>query len=560
MRIEKLKGRRFLITGLVFLVLLFAGCPMPETGMGTGMQAQDQDAARTVLPAGMELPAFYRDAGYRGSFVSLQPGFYTTAQLAAAGIRDNDVSSVKVPSGYLVELYDGNNFTGACLKYTSSCPDLYYVNFRPGARNQFNDRMSSVRIFQTVALNSMTSKHQYVSAENTWNSPCIANKNKIGLWESFAIINLGNNKIALRSMGNDLHVCAENGGNSPLVANRAVVGPWETFELINLGNNYVALKSMVNNKYVCAENDGNSPLVANRDVVGPWETFEMVMLRPVTTEPTLAPEMVNVAGGSMTLQGRGVTLTSYKMGKYEVTYELWYDVRKWAENIGGYKFQFPGTEGNDGVVGAAPTANRREPVDNISWHDAIVWCNALSEMEGLTPCYTYNNQYVRNVPQRLPCGNATCNWFATGYRLPTEAEWEYAARGGQLTRNFRFWPGTDNLMVLFDFAWFYSNSAQPTGNRQTQRVGLKLPNELGLYDMAGNLCEWCWDWFDISLDFSGLDPATPPGGYNDFRPRAIRGGSFDRDGDSCKMGQGLGMWPCITRGIQTIRLVKRYGD
>ncbi|RPJ03998.1 MAG: hypothetical protein EHM28_14225, partial [Spirochaetaceae bacterium] len=356
MRIEKLKGHRFLLTGLLLLVLMFAGCPIPETGTVTEMQGEYQEDARA---AGIKLPAFYRDSAYRGSCVSLQPGLYTTAQLVAAGIRDNDVSSVRVPAGYLVELYDGSNFTGTCFKYTSSCPDLYNANNRPAGRNQFNDRMSSVKIYQTnlVALNPMTSRHQYVSAENVWNNPLYANKNRIGLWESFALINLGNNQIALRSMGNNLYVCAENNGSSPLIANRTAVGPWETFELINLGNNYIALKSIANNKYVCAESDGASYLIANRDVVGPWETFEMVMLRTVTAEPTLAPEMVNVAGGSMTLQGRDVTLTSFKMSRFEVTYEIWYSVYKWAI-ANGYFFFTAGTAGSLGGAGAAHTTNK----------------------------------------------------------------------------------------------------------------------------------------------------------------------------------------------------------
>ena len=131
------------------------------------------------------------------------------------------------------------------------------------------------------------------------------------------------------------------------------------------------------------------------------------------------------------------------------------------------------------------------PVMHVTWYDAVAYCNWLSEKEGLTPCYSGK-------------GRATeCEFSANGYRLPTEAEWEYAARGGQKSQGYRY-AGSDNPD---DVAWYIGNSGG-----QTHPVGQKQPNELGLYDMSGNLFEWCWDWYgeDYYASSPSSDPTGPP--------------------------------------------------
>jgi hypothetical protein len=128
----------------------------------------------------------------------------------------------------------------------------------------------------TVALQA-AANNKYVCAENGGNLPLIANRGAIGSWETFDLIDLGNNNVALLAV-NGKFVCAENGGNLPLIANRGAIDSWETFDLIDLGNNNVALRAHANNKFVCADNAGQLPLIANRNSYAQWETFKLIYL------------------------------------------------------------------------------------------------------------------------------------------------------------------------------------------------------------------------------------------------------------------------------------------
>jgi hypothetical protein len=114
---------------------------------------------------------------------------------------------------------------------------------------------------------------KYVCAENGGNAPLIANRNNVGAWEQFVVVDAGGGKIALRAVANNRYVCADNGGSSPLIANRLNPGPWESFIEIDGGSGKIGLRAFVNNRYVCAENAGALPLIANRTAFGLWETF-----------------------------------------------------------------------------------------------------------------------------------------------------------------------------------------------------------------------------------------------------------------------------------------------
>jgi formylglycine-generating enzyme required for sulfatase activity len=200
------------------------------------------------------------------------------------------------------------------------------------------------------------------------------------------------------------------------------------------------------------------------------------------------------------------------MGRNEVTQG------EWEEIMGNNPSRFKGA---------------RLPVERISWYDAIEYCNKRSEKEGLTPAYQRSDDSV------------DCDFSASGYRLPTEAEWEYAARWGNSADLSLVYEGEPNVNSI---GWFTMNSGE-----RPQPVMTKAPNALGLYDMSGNVYEWCWDWYGRYDNDSPQDPSGPASG--DFR--VIRGGSWTSTENSLRHTGRSGEDPRSGRNYIGLRVVRR---
>ena len=184
------------------------------------------------------------------------------------------------------------------------------------------------------------------------------------------------------------------------------------------------------------------------------------------------------------------------------------------------------------VMGTNPSKYKGDnrPVETVSWYNAVEYCNKLSEKEGLTKAYTIDGTTV------------TLNNNATGYRLPTEAQWEYAARGGNKSQGYKY-SGSDTVDSV---AWHSGNSDSSTHN-----VGTKAANELGIYDMSGNVYEWCYDWYD---DYSS-GSVTDPEGSSTGSYRVFRGGIWRYDSGYCRVAFRHSGYPSFSYHLIGFRLL-----
>ena len=231
---------------------------------------------------------------------------------------------------------------------------------------------------------------------------------------------------------------------------------------------------------------------------------------PTSSPSSVANNMVRINGGRFIMgspsneQERStdegqhwVTISAFFMGRYEVTQ------REYQEVMGTNPSEFKG----DNL-----------PVENVSWYDAIEYCNRRSQREGLTPAYTIDKTR-RDPNNRNDDIDDNVKWIVTwnrnanGYRLPTEAEWEYACRAGTATVYNTGAGISDNT------GWYQDNSGWTT-----HPVGQKPPNAWGMYDMHGNMSEWCWDWYDEN--YYDNSPSTDPLGASSGNFRVYRGGSY----------------------------------
>jgi formylglycine-generating enzyme len=221
-------------------------------------------------------------------------------------------------------------------------------------------------------------------------------------------------------------------------------------------------------------------------------------------------DLVKVAGGTSFLGNDGggdadetpshqVGLSGFSISRFEITQYVFYAVM-------GYNNSYSASRSDSSL-----------PVENVSWTEAIQFCNDLSDLAGLQRCYTIDYDGM----------TVTWDTGADGYRLPTEAEWEYAASGGQYDTNLTY-AGSN---YPDEVGWFWDNTVSDGFNDETVSVGSLSSNELGLYDMSGNVWEWCWDGYDPTY-YSWMESVNPLGPNGNF---AFMGASYVQRGGSVNM-------------------------
>jgi len=226
-------------------------------------------------------------------------------------------------------------------------------------------------------------------------------------------------------------------------------------------------------------------------------------------------------GWSLAKPQRTVNISAFQMSETEVTQRQWENIMDWNESW---------------------FRDDDHPVEFVTWFDCVYFCNQLSEALGYTKCYTMTNVAYYRV--HIEWADVICDWDADGYRLPTEAEWEYACRAGTTTQYY--WGDSSDESIMKQYCWYSNNTydgrwTHPHADEWgTQPVGRRISNAFGLYDMSGNVSEQCWDWSDSDYYESRPDLDSDPTGPSSGYYRASRGGCW-----------ASGVWGCrsATRGI-----------
>ncbi len=272
-------------------------------------------------------------------------------------------------------------------------------------------------------------------------------------------------------------------------------------------------------RYRCAATNNAGTTISN--------AVSLSIEQPAPAEWVLIPAGTFTMGDSLdgdanSLPTHQVTLPSFYLAKTETTWAEWVAVRDWAVTHGYTDLAAIGS----GKAGS-------HPVNTVSWYDVVKWLNAKSEKDGFAPSY-YTNDTQTTVYRTgtVSVTNAQVKWDANGYRLPTEAEWEYASRGGMVDKRFPWGDTITHLQSNYSSSATYSydvsatRGSNPTyatgGQPYTSPVGSFAANGFGLYDMAGNECEWCWDRTGSYTSGAVTSPVGPTTGSS----RVTRGGGW----------------------------------
>lgn len=294
---------------------------------------------------------------------------------------------------------------------------------------------------------------------------------------------------------------------------------------------------------------------------------------PAVTAPALSVDMACIAGGTFTMgctseqqncdsdekPTTSVTVSSFYLAKNELT------VGEFARFVETERYQTDAEKGDgsyiygpsgytkqaginwrhDATGALRPASEYNHPVIHVSWNDAVAYCNWLSRQDGLTPCYTITGSAV------------TCNWSANGYRLPTEAEWEYAARSGGKAYLYAWGNRAPNGNVADEsgkrvFSRWTIFEGYDDGYVYTAPVGRFKQGDLGLYDMSGNVWEWCWDWKGSYPGGSITNPRGPGEGVS----RVYRGGSWANYPQDCRVARRGGLEPPLRCNYVGFRLAR----
>jgi formylglycine-generating enzyme required for sulfatase activity len=278
------------------------------------------------------------------------------------------------------------------------------------------------------------------------------------------------------------------------------------------------------------------------------------------SQPAIPSGMALIPAGSFTmgdtLDGESdatptvsVTVSAFYMDVNLVSSNQWQSVYNWATNH-GY-----------GFVNAGSGKAANHPVQTVDWYDTVKWCNARSQQDGKTPVYYMDAEWTQ-VYTNAETTNLFANWTASGYRLPTEAEWEKAARGGLSGQRFP-WGDTisESQANYYGATNSYSYDLGPNGYNAaftngvvpyTSPVGYFAPNGYGLYDMAGNVWEWCWDWYGTPYA-GGSDPRGPASGSSG---RVLRGGNWNSSANYTRCASRYGYNPNNVSSSVGFRCVK----